>query len=319
GAALLVARGRGTLGHPALGAALALLVLADVSTALPPDRHTRGDSPPGRPGVARRVLAEAPGTARVMDDFAIGARSGTRLRRSELRGYQDPLSLHAFERVMASLREAPQLAEQYGVRWALQGPHYIHGWDRHFLPPPDELRRRPGAIPHREGVTELTRAMPFAYWVDGRAVEIADDRPAALERVRRLAPAPIAVLDGAAWPEDAALPSSRAREDVGEQRVAATSVLLERDAVSFAIDAPEDGVVVVNEAFYPGWEATVDERPVPVFRANALVRAVPVPAGEHVVAMRFRPPDGVPLRWLSFATFVVALLALLLPLPDRTL
>ncbi len=318
-AALLIAWRTRTLAHPALGAALALLVLADVSTTLPPDRHMRSDPPPGDPATAARVLAEAPGDARVMDEFAIGLRSGTRLRRPELRGYQDPLSLQAFERVMASLRETPALAAQYGVRFALQGPHYIHGWDRHFLPPPEELRRMSGAIPRAHGVTELTRAMPFAYWVDGRAVERATDRRAALERVRGVAPAPIAVLDGAVWPEGSAWPERPPGpapvlppRGGGQIIVAATDVLLERDALSFAIDAPHDGVVVVSEAFYPGWEATVDGVAVPVFRANALVRAVPVEAGAHHVTMRFAPPDGAPLRWLALVTLLVALLALAL-------
>jgi hypothetical protein len=47
------------------------------------------------------------------------------------------------------------------------------------------------------------------------------------------------------------------------------------------------GVVVVTDAYYPGWEATLDGEPTPVLRANTAFRGVLVPPGEHVVEMRY--------------------------------
>ncbi len=76
----------------------------------------------------------------------------------------------------------------------------------------------------------------------------------------------------------------------------------ETDSLAVSIDAPARGLLVVNEAFYPGWRATVDGEPVPIFRANALVRAVPLAAGVHTVAMAYRPREAVALRWLWLAT-----------------
>ena len=49
-----------------------------------------------------------------------------------------------------------------------------------------------------------------------------------------------------------------------------------------------DRIVVLTDAFYPGWEAALDGAPVAVLRANTAVRAVVVPAGDHVVEMRYR-------------------------------
>src|SRR5690606_7186031 len=85
-----------------------------------------------------------------------------------------------------------------------------------------------------------------------------------------------------------------------------TDVLLDADGLSFSIDAPADGLVVVNEAYYPGWRATVDGRATPIYRANALVRAVWVGAGPHVIEMRFRPGDGVYWREVYFFAFLLS-------------
>lgn len=49
------------------------------------------------------------------------------------------------------------------------------------------------------------------------------------------------------------------------------------------------GIVVLVDAFFPGWTATLDGREVPILRANYVGRAVAVPAGEHRIEMRYRP------------------------------
>ncbi|HET8734098.1 MAG TPA: hypothetical protein VFM45_10040, partial [Anaeromyxobacteraceae bacterium] len=64
-------------------------------------------------------------------------------------------------------------------------------------------------------------------------------------------------------------------------------------------------LLVVNEAWAPGWVAEIDGRPAPVLPADVLVRAVPWPAGRHAMVMRYEAP-GLPLGLaLSGAAAVV--------------
>lgn len=63
-------------------------------------------------------------------------------------------------------------------------------------------------------------------------------------------------------------------------------------------DAPR--LLVVSEIFYPaGWKAYVDEEEVPIYRADHLLRAVPVPDGAHHVEMRFDPLSHRAGVWIS--------------------
>ncbi len=63
-------------------------------------------------------------------------------------------------------------------------------------------------------------------------------------------------------------------------------------------DAPR--LLVVSEVYYPaGWRAYVDDSEVPIHRADYLLRAVPVPEGEHRVVMRFEPVSHRAGVWIS--------------------
>jgi Bacterial membrane protein YfhO len=59
--------------------------------------------------------------------------------------------------------------------------------------------------------------------------------------------------------------------------------------ISFHADLPGDGFVLVNELFYPGWEATIDGKPAEILKADTIFRALQVPSGSHEIEMRFRP------------------------------
>jgi hypothetical protein len=67
--------------------------------------------------------------------------------------------------------------------------------------------------------------------------------------------------------------------------------LIEHRADRISINAAMacDGMVVLSDAFYPGWRARVDHRPAQIYEVNGAMRGVVVPAGSHTVTMRYRP------------------------------
>jgi len=54
-------------------------------------------------------------------------------------------------------------------------------------------------------------------------------------------------------------------------------------------DAPAAGYLVLTDTSYPGWKVAVDGEPRAIYPANYLFRAVPVPAGHHVVTYVYDP------------------------------
>lgn len=60
------------------------------------------------------------------------------------------------------------------------------------------------------------------------------------------------------------------------------------NAVDVEVDSPGRAVLVLAEAWYPGWVAEVGGRPVPCAPVNGWMRGVPVPAGRSLVRLRYR-------------------------------
>ncbi|NOK18051.1 YfhO family protein [Corallococcus carmarthensis] len=82
--------------------------------------------------------------------------------------------------------------------------------------------------------------------------------------------------------------------------------------VTVGVEALAPGVLVVNDAFQPGWRATVDGVEAPILHANVAVRAVAVPAGRHVVALHYRTPGltaGLVVGALAWLGLLAACLA----------
>ncbi|MGD2105733.1 MAG: YfhO family protein, partial [Anaerolineae bacterium] len=85
---------------------------------------------------------------------------------------------------------------------------------------------------------------------------------------------------------DLAEPSSGELPVSGSARI--VSYQPERVVVRAGLDRP--GYLVLTDAFYPGWQATVDGERASICQADLLFRALPLEPGNHRVVFRFRPP-----------------------------
>jgi hypothetical protein len=76
---------------------------------------------------------------------------------------------------------------------------------------------------------------------------------------------------------------------------------------------PNPGYVIFNDSYAPGWHAWVDGKPEPLFRADGLFMAIPLPVGGlHQVDFRYEPNSfrlGLFISLLSLGFFCFALSA----------
>ena len=169
------------------------------------------------------------------------------------------------------------LVDLLNVRWyigmAAPAPHWIQ-----------RFRPQPGAAPHavheptwdpQLGVWENPRVLPRAFVVHHATVLASDDAQA--HALLQLDPRADVILDAAPSPPPADGAFTPARVTA-----------LERKRVVVEADAATAGVLVLSDAWYPGWRVAVDGAPAPLLRADYALRGVALPAGHHVVEFTFR-------------------------------
>jgi hypothetical protein len=291
--AVLAAHGIGALiarMHPwvggRLGIALALVVAYDLVSTVPRAGVTRpGRFDPGTPAwvsdawVAR--MQEGTDDYRVFAEFGLAWRPGSRLGLRDLRGYPGPLVMQRVLDVYDRLGDAPWILSLFNVKWLLHSEHpYIrHGWRANFVKFVDDV---PGLQERDGAVYEFDAPAPVAYWVGGARVErTAAD---AAGRLADLDPHGELVLA-----EEDVGPVDEVRRMTHAPRVDAALEARTLSSLRFAVDAPAAGYLVVNETWFPGWHATIDDRAAPLLRGNAIMQAVEIPPGKHIVELRFRP------------------------------
>ena len=81
--------------------------------------------------------------------------------------------------------------------------------------------------------------------------------------------------------------------------------------IALSAPAPAGSALVVSENYFPGWQAFVDGRSVPVYRADFNLIGVPLPAGARSVELSFHDRavgTGATASLVAFS-FALALLA----------
>ena len=87
-----------------------------------------------------------------------------------------------------------------------------------------------------------------------------------------------------------------------------TPCLLEKPQAEHVIlncQAARPGYAVLLDEWTHGWSATVDAVATPIERADVLARALPVPAGEHRIEMRYRTPGLRLGLWLATGGWLI--------------
>ncbi len=169
----------------------------------------------------------------------------------------------------------------------------------------------PGVVPGYEPVFQDEQtglvvavdsaALPRAFLVD--SVAVVPDEDALVARIRSDA----TDLSRVAFVSEP-LPGELSAEALtgAAPDSAGAAVRLERfepDEVVYRVRTDRPRLLVASEVYYPaGWTAQIGVQPAPIVRTDFLLRGIPVPAGEHIVTMRYRPETrqrGLLISWIA--------------------
>ncbi|MBN1679171.1 MAG: YfhO family protein [Anaerolineae bacterium] len=120
---------------------------------------------------------------------------------------------------------------------------------------------------------------PLAWLVDSAEWFDSDDAISDALRDPAWDPAHTVLLAGD--PPDAPIPTAPAGGSV-------TVLPHDPDELRFRVDAENAAYLVISSTWYPGWEASINERNTDLYRANLAFLAVIISPGESTVTLRYR-------------------------------
>lgn len=126
-------------------------------------------------------------------------------------------------------------------------------------------------------VYERTTALPRA-WIVHRATQVAPGAAMGAVTRKDFAPRSTVILEDS-------VPTLRHPSDRQTERADVEKYT--PDYIALTTRTTAAGLLVLSEPYYPAWKAYVDGEPVPLYAANHVVRAVPLPEGSHRVELRF--------------------------------
>jgi hypothetical protein len=127
-------------------------------------------------------------------------------------------------------------------------------------------------------------ALPRAYLLDRFVVE----RPA--DTIARVADGSLALRSAVSLERDPGFVSGSGPA----APIPAVIRFYAPEKVVIEAEAPGESLLVLTDSFYPGWRASVDGVETEILRANAVHRAVRLPAGSHRVIFEYAPAS---VRW----------------------
>ncbi|MDR2533593.1 MAG: YfhO family protein [Tannerellaceae bacterium] len=135
-------------------------------------------------------------------------------------------------------------------------------------------------------------------------VEIADNADAEIAALNRIDPRRTAVVDRR---------FAAALDGFSPKADSAASISLEKyrpNRLTYRSSSSTEQLAVFSEIYYqPGWKATIDGQPAEPFRADWILRAMRIPAGDHTIVFDFHPDRYVAAAKVSaFSSFFILLI-----------
>ena len=107
------------------------------------------------------------------------------------------------------------------------------------------------------------------------------------------------------------------RQQLGQAAVQDSTTVVELTAyepneLRYSVSSRQGGVLVFSEIYYPGWEATVDDQPAELGRADYVLRAMHIEPGQHEVVLNFFPKSIDTTETLAYIALAVLALLIIL-------
>ena len=80
--------------------------------------------------------------------------------------------------------------------------------------------------------------------------------------------------------------------------------------IALSAPPPDGSTLVVSENYFPGWHASVDGKPQPVYRADFNLIGIPLPTGARRVELTFRDSAVDTGQGITLAAVLLALAVL---------
>jgi hypothetical protein len=153
---------------------------------------------------------------------------------------------------------------------------------------------------------QLPGENPYA-WVAPAIAKASDADAESAVLDPRFDPARVAVFDSSAAVQAATL---RTMPEPSALTASAASFGPGRASIALSGPAPRGSALVVSENYFPGWQARVDGRAVPTYRADFNLIGVPLPVGARIIDLSFHDRAESTGKAITLVACVLALLAL---------
>ncbi len=85
-------------------------------------------------------------------------------------------------------------------------------------------------------------------------------------------------------------------------------VSYQNEDIEIKVSTTEPKLLILADSYYPsGWVATIDDEPTDILRADGVLRAIAVPAGDHTVMFSFKPKWFYTGLWISIGAVLMVI------------